>query len=179
MRLLLLAHWGLRDRLGAIAYLRAALLMLLMLLLTSASPAHAQVACAASASSVDFGTYDVLAHNPTLSNGSVQVRCTNSSNNQRAVPFTVHLSPGSAQSFGRPREARNGGEALRYQLFDSPARRDVVGDGTAGTVALSGVVLLAPQLPQTTSLTVFGVMPPRQDVPPGNFVDSLVVTVLW
>jgi spore coat protein U-like protein len=145
-----------------------------------AAPVQAQVVCAASASSVDFGIYDVLANNATLSNGSVQVRCVNSSNNQRAVPFTVQLSAGNVRSYGGQREARNGGDSLRYQLFDSAARRDVVGDGTAGTVALAGSVLLPPQLGErTATLTVFGAMPARQDVPPGVYTDSLVVTVLW
>jgi spore coat protein U-like protein len=114
---------------------------------------------------LDFGAYDVFSRVPNNNAiGTIVVRCTGSSS------ATVKLSDGLANSFA-PRTLRSRGNLLAYNLYTSAARNIVWGDGTGGTSVMS----IGKN--HTDSLDVFGSAPEGQDVPVGNYADSIVVTV--
>jgi spore coat protein U-like protein len=114
-----------------------------------------------------FGAYDVFSRLPNNNAvGTIVIRCTGSSS------ATVKLSAGFANSFA-PRRLRSGSNVLAYNLYTSAARNIVWGDGTGGTSVMS----IGKN--RTASLDVFGSVPEGQDVPVGNYADSVVVTVTF
>lgn len=141
----------------------------------SAPGRPARAACNVSATPVAFGRYDVFSALPLDSTGTVTVWCDE-------VPppdVTVAIGPSATGGGFNPRKLRHaGGSAvLQYNLFTSAAMSTVWGDGTSGTstVLIRGVRRNSP--PVVT--TIFGRVPPRQDVPAGNYSDTLTVTITW
>ena len=76
------------------------------LVMFSASEAHAAPACTISATSVNFGSYNVFTGSPTDSTGTVTVNCNGSAHN-----IIVTLSQGASATFN-PRTMTNGGGTL-------------------------------------------------------------------
>jgi spore coat protein U-like protein len=73
----------------------------------------------------------------------------------------------------------SGINALNYNIHLTPAYAQVIGDGTGGTYApsASGTVT-AGQVYQVAG-SMYGFMPPLQDVAPGVYADTIVVTVTY
>ena len=93
-----------------------------------ASDAHAQPnACTISATSVNFGTYNVFNGSDVDSTGTVTYQCKGSAHN-----VTVGLTQGASASFN-PRQMQKGAEALTYNLFLDASHSTIWGDGTSGT----------------------------------------------
>ena len=141
----------------------------LLLLLVSAAPGSAQTAssCSISATSVNFGTYNVFAGSPTQSTGTIVVDCGRS---VRTV--SVKLSRGQSGTYF-PRTLLYNGEALSYNLCRDASCTAIWGDGASGTQfftdtnARNGV----------PALTIYGAIPAGQDVRAGNYTDTVTVTV--
>ena len=128
--------------------------------------------------SIAFGTYSALSGTPIDSTGSVRITCTGSGL-LGADNGVVSISAGSSTSFTN-RTLVNGGQRLFYNLYTDAARSRVFGDGTGntGTVGFTaGGGLLGG--PSTATVPVYGRMPARQDVAPGQYIDTLIVTVTY
>jgi spore coat protein U-like protein len=67
-----------------------------------------------------------------------------------------------------------GAEALAYNLFTDAARTSVWGDGTSGTSVYSRA---NPPNNSNVNLTVYGQIPPGQDVSAGTFSDTVSATI--
>lgn len=128
--------------------------------------ADAISSCTISTTAVAFGTYNVYASTANSSTGSVTVRCNGGGT------VTITLSSGSAPTFA-PRTAKNGTNALNYNLYLDAAHTLVWGDGTGGSVVFSGVVVK--NVSQT--VTVFAQAPASQDVAVGSYSDSITATI--
>lgn len=130
-------------------------------------PAVALADCTISLGSLAFGGYDVFT---TLANDSLaQVSYSCSA---PAVSPTISISKGNAPTFS-PRRLTNGIDALSYNLFLDAARTIVWGDGTGGTstfAASMGTNLVA---------NIHGRIFARQNLPVGQYTDSLVVTIIF
>ena len=111
---------------------------------------------------VAFGTYDVYSHAPRHAAMRIRVDCPGGTAPQIAI------SRGNSPTYAA-RELRSGREALRYNLFVDPGHRVVWGDGTEGT--------RMPVASGNADVTVYGQIAPGQDVAPGTYTDTLVVTV--
>ena len=140
----------------------AAAAFLLVLFMT----ARAEASCTISTTSVAFGTYNVFSATPRDANGTVQINCTPREDIQ------VTLSRGSSSSFN-PRTLRSGTNLLNYNLFRDAARTQIWGDGTAGTLIVTGNNV------RNTTVTVFGRVPASQDATVGNYSDTIVATVIF
>jgi spore coat protein U-like protein len=84
----------------------------------------------------------------------------------------VHLtcpSPARLSLAGGPdRQLRGAKGALHYGLFLDPARSQPWGDGTRGTSTLT--------LPAgRSSATIYARVPSRQNLPPGNYSDLVLI----
>jgi spore coat protein U-like protein len=138
-----------------------------MALLVSAPSAEA--ACSVSASGVAFGLYDVFQIAPTDSTGAVTFRCT-----QRDKNIRISISQGASPTF-TPRRLTKPDDQLDYNLFLDAARTMIWGDGSGGTQTYFD------RNPQGNNvdivLTVFGRLPPGQDVSVGDYSDTVVVTI--
>jgi len=141
-----------------------------LLCLILGNGAHA--ACGVTATGVDFGIYDVFAAAPRDSAGTVTVSC------DRNPPTDVVISIGPSSTSGgfQPRQMRHASRADRmsYNLFVSPSMATVWGDGSAGT---STVQLRKVNRNRPITATIYGRIPPGQNVSVGAYTDSLTVTI--
>ncbi len=119
---------------------------------------------------LSFGTYDPLAANSTQpADASVEVTLNCTRNTAASVSFDLGIHSAGA-AFDRAM-AGPGPEHLHYQIYRDAARSQVWSGGTeALRIVAHGVA--APD-----QLTVFGRIPPSQEVEPGAYSDVLTATV--
>lgn len=133
---------------------------------------RAGAACTVSATGVDFGVYDAFLATPLDSTGSVTVTC------DQNPPYNIFVAIGPSGTSGgfAPRRMSNPGApaGLNYNLFTDPSRSVVWGDGTSGTRT---VVLNKINRNRPKSATIYGRIPPGQNVAYGRYADSLTVTI--
>jgi len=132
-----------------------------------ASDAHAQ-ACTISATSVNFGSYNVFNGSDVDSTGTVTYRCNGSAHN-----ITIGLTQGASATFN-PRQMQKGGEVLTYNLFRDASKSSIWGDGTGGT---SQYQIGNPPNNTNVNLTVYGSVPAGQDVSAGSFADTVTAVI--
>lgn len=142
---------------------RALCSSLLAMTLMLTAPA-AWSACTLSVVGVLFGNYDTFSSVPLDSTGNVNVTC------DISLPYTIALSPGAATYASR---AMSGARAsLNYNLYVDPTRLVVWGDGTGGTLSVTG-------LGTSANHTVYARVPALQKVPVGTYADTITVTVTF
>ena len=132
-----------------------------------ASDAQAQ-ACTISATSVNFGSYNVFNASDTDSTGTVTYRCNGSAHN-----ITIGLTQGASASFNQ-RQMQKGSESLTYNLFVDASRTNIWGDGTGGTSVYS---IANPPNNTNVNLTVYGRVTAGQDVSAGTFSDTVTAVI--
>ncbi|MDQ6969674.1 MAG: spore coat U domain-containing protein [Mariprofundus sp.] len=121
--------------------------------------------CIVSTTPVVFGTY--LGSAALGSTGSITTSCT-------GLPIVtavqVYMDAGQQlpASFAARKMKSQSGQSLSYNLYTDAAHTQIWGDGTPGTFS-----------PQGFDLTIFGQMPAGQPTAPGNYSDSVLVTVIW
>ncbi len=74
-----------------------------------------------------------------------------------------------------PRQMIGPGSPVRYNLYSNAGRTRVWGDGSADTVD----VRVRPQRGRSTSVAIYGRVPPAQRVTPGIYSDTIVVTLMF
>ena len=71
---------------------------------------------------------------------------------------------------------------MGYNVFADPARSQVWGTGTGGTVIASGTMTIGPGVgngTRTMTHPVYGRIPQLQDAVPGAYNDTLLVTLTY
>lgn len=143
----------------------------LVMLLTMSTETSAE--CFVTATDVQFALYDIFAPTPTDSTGTITVAC-----NETPPPVVmISIGPSSVSGGFNPRRMRHASAAdvLDYNIFIKPNMLTIWGDGTAGTdVVLRHVNRNVPKVE-----TVYVRIPPNQDVAPGDYTDTLTVTITW
>jgi spore coat protein U-like protein len=124
--------------------------------------------CSLSTTSIAFGTYNVFSSAPVDSTASVNYHCIGTT---PAVLITI--STGQSGTF-LPRQLGKGTERLAYNLFRDAARTTVWGDFTAGT---SAHIDVNPPKKDDLTVTVYGRIPPGQDISAGAYTDSVTVVM--
>ena len=141
-----------------------------LLCLILGSAAHA--ACRVTTTGINFGAYDVFAAVPRDTSGTVTVAC------DRNPPTDVTISIGASPTSGgfQPRRMRHASQAdrMNYNLFTTASMTTVWGDGSAGT---STVLLRKVNRNRPVTMTIYGRIPPGQNVSVGAYSDSLTVTI--
>jgi spore coat protein U-like protein len=134
--------------------------------------------CTVSASGIAFGNYNPLTPTGDSAAGSWSVTCNAIGSGSATVAGTLTLSTGSSGTYAA-RTMKSGALALQYNIYLTPSHIQVIGDGSAGTFALSDSgTVTAGQVYQITG-SMYGFMPPSQDVPAGSYSDSIIVTVTY
>jgi spore coat protein U-like protein len=131
--------------------------------------AHAAIKCTITTVGVAFGFYDVFSSAPLDSAGSVSIRCVGLGTG--IDPISISLSTGGSGSF-QPRTLIRGSDRMSYNLYLDAGRSQIWGDGTGGSLRYASV-----SNSQPVTLTIFGRIPPGQDVSAGTYSDTIVVTV--
>lgn len=150
------------------------------LLLAQIPDAQAAVTftCTASATAIAFGSYNPLSATGDSAVGSWTVTCNAIGSGSATVAGTLTMSTGFSGSYAA-RTMKSGSNALKYNIYLTPAYAQIIGDGSAGTYAPSDSgTVTAGQVYQVTG-NMYGFMPPSQDVPAGSYTDSIVVTVTY
>jgi len=144
------------------------LAVLLFLFLGNA--AHA--ACRVTTTGVNFGAYDVFAAVPRDTAGTVTVAC----DQNPPTDVTVAIGPSPTSGGFRPRQMRHASQAdrMNYNLFAAPSMVTVWGDGSAGT---STVLLRKVNRNRPVTTTIYGRIPPGQNVSVGAYLDAVTVTI--
>ena len=124
--------------------------------------------CTISTTPLVFGTYNVFTTAPTDSTGTVIYNC-----NGGGRTILITMTRGGSPTF-LPRQMASGPEKFSYNLFRDAARTTVWGDATAGTSAY-----FEADPPNKTDIvvTIFGRVPPGQDVRAGSYSDTVSIEV--
>lgn len=132
-----------------------------------------QATCSASAAALAFGAYTPGAGART-GNTTVSVRCT------KNTAYTVALNAGTTTGGSLvQRLMASGANTLQYNLYTTAAFASVFGDGTGGTLTAAGT---GAGVATPNTLTVFGNLPDsatNQAAVPGNYSDTILVTVTY
>lgn len=138
---------------------------------SAASPLDVTVSvtadCRIAVSDLNFGSYDALAQNsdrPLDGAADVTMRCTRSSRAAIVIDY-------GRQPSGGKRGLGMGAQQVAYQLYRDSARTQVWGDGGDALQFVSDSAR-APQ-----QFTVYGRIPPGQEVDPGVYTDVVTATV--
>ncbi len=146
------------------------------------SDVRAAVNCSVTSSAVAFGIYNPFNAFALDSTATVSVTCSLTRPETVTVPYTLGLTAGSSASFA-VRTMISGPSTLNYNLYADNARSIIWGDGSSGTSVVAGSLGLGHGLgnngTNTATHTEYARMPAQQDVLPGSYNDSIVVTVTW
>ena len=134
-----------------------------------ASDVFAQGAsCTISATSVNFGSYNVFDGPALDSTGTITYRCNGAANN-----ISISLSKGLSSTYS-PRLMSKGVEALSYNLYTNAGHTNIWGDGTSGTTVY---VFRANPPNSNVNVPIYGEVPAGQDVSAGTFSDTVSATI--
>jgi spore coat protein U-like protein len=120
-----------------------------------------------SASTLNFGTQGVLATNVDQTS-TIQVTCTNT------TPYNIGLDAGTGTGATvATRKLTSGGATVNYTLYSDTGRTTVWGN-TVSTDTVAGTGNGSAQ-----SFTVYGRIPAQTTPAPGNYADTITVTVTY
>jgi len=130
--------------------------------------------CTMNATPIGFGSYDAFPSAPLDAVGTITVNC--SRNVGRA---TVTLSVSSTSGTFNPRRMKRSGgsDLLSYNVYTDATRTAIFGDGTGGTSLVRPRRPGGPRVPWSASISMYGRIPPGQDVSVGTYSDTLTATV--
>jgi spore coat protein U-like protein len=123
--------------------------------------------CTVTDGALAFGPYSPTATGNVDQTGTFTVSCT------KGTGASVGLGDGNNFLSGA-RRMLNGTEYLTYELYKESARTNVWGNSGGAAVTVANAASNAAQ-----TLTVYGRIPPGQDVGVGNFGDSVQITVTY
>ena len=131
-----------------------------------ASDASAQApSCTISATSVNFGNYNVFNGTALDSTGTITYRC-----NATAANITISLTQGAEHHVQSAADVTRAPRSSSYNLYQNAARTNIWGDGTSGTAVYSRA---NPPNNSNVNVTVYGRVPAGQDVSAGTFSDTV------
>jgi spore coat protein U-like protein len=147
------------------SHLRPVALAALLLGLTLPGAARAANNCnIITTGAVTFGTYLWTNPSPTDSVGTISYNCNS--------PAAVLLSAGNS-GIASQRTLVSGTDKLNYNLYQDAGRRQIWGDFFTG-----GVPEFVVQSGRS-DLSVYGRIPPGQNVAPGTYSDTVTITFLF
>lgn len=150
-------------------------ILLAVLALAGAPSPAAAVNCGnLNATAIDFGTYNPNRVSATLSQGTVNVRCTGLGK-IKGKSVRITLESGSSGNCA-DRHMTSGQGVLRYGLYRDAAHTRPVGRASHGCVDLFGPALV-PKGDLDLSLTIYGLIPPGQPIAAGVYADNIHLVI--
>jgi spore coat protein U-like protein len=137
------------------------------------SPETVSALCTVSTAPADFGSYNVLLPSANDIVTSITVEC----NDTPPPDVTISIGPSPNSGGFDPRQMRlvSGSEFIDYNLYTDSGRTQIWGDGSGSTFTLTDKVFR--RTPWIAS--VYGRIPPGQDVSIGTYNETLTVTIVW
>lgn len=118
---------------------------------------------------LSFNTYDPLSANaaqPADASVDLTVNCTRNTSASVSFDLGLHSASGNGRGMNGP-----GAEVLQYQIYRDAAHSQIWARGS------EAMRLITHGVSSPDQLTVFGRIPPRQEVEPGAYTDVLTATV--
>lgn len=131
---------------------------------------NVQASCQVTANDLSFGNYSPNASTDNKAQSDLRVTCSPN------VQYNIALNAGTGTGASIDnRKMTFGGSTLSYQLYRTSSRNpnEVWGD-TVGSNTMQGNGTGTPQ-----TYPVYGTIPANQLVPPGTYVDTITVNVLF
>ncbi len=153
----------------------------LILLLAAAPAARAAVTvnCTVTAGGIAFGIYNPFNTVGDASTGSLVVTCTGSGTGTTTVTVDVSLSTGISGTYST-RTMLSGVNVLNYNIYWSAAYQQIMGNGTGGSYSgQAGPIAISAGGSVQATGTMYGYVPPQQNVAPGGYSDVITVTVTY
>lgn len=149
-------------------------------LLGAGVPAAAATwSCTVSVPALSFGAYNPFLATPDEVNDTITATCTLLTGTAATVSLTDSFSTGSSNTYAT-RTMLSGANKLNYNLYKDAAYTQIRGNGTGGSVTGTATLNLTSTNPvQSVSGTIYGQIPARQNVAPGTYTDTLVVTITF
>jgi len=149
-------------------------ILLLATMLVAVTSAQAQLTtCTVSTSGVAFSPYNPLPGQSADTTGIISVTCSGVG----MANYTVTINSGLGSFSGRKMFA--GSHSLTYNLYKDSGFTQVWGDGTAGTVTVTGSTTVV-VFPVTTNYVVYSRIAGGQNTAKvGAYADSLMVRVTY
>jgi spore coat protein U-like protein len=147
--------------------------------LSCAVAVQAAGTCGISAIGPAFGVYNPLNAAPVTSNGSVTATCNWTSGGSTNFNIVSSYSGGSS---GNPadRFMLSGGNRLYYNIYFDAAFTQIRGNGTGGTQTGAASLRVSNGQPTASATSpIYGRIPAGQNVAPGSYSDSIVVTITF
>ena len=143
-----------------------------MLLLFASDPAPSwAVQCDVVATPMSFGAYDPLSPVPLSATSGLSISCKPPN---KTFTVTIQINSGGG-SLAQRTMVSPSGEQMLYNIYADPAHSTILGDGTGGSVSPSRTVSkTAPW-----NLTLYGLIPALQNLPPGIYADTLTATIFF
>jgi len=158
---------------------RAAPGLALCLAVACGPAAAATYTCTLSVTAPNFGAYNPFQTTPDQVNGTLSATCTLLTGGAATVSLLDSFSTGSSNSY-TTRTLVSGAGTLNYNLYKDAAYTQVRGNGTGGSLTGSATLNLTSTNPvQTVSGTIYGQIPAGQNVAPGTYTDTIVVTLTF
>lgn len=124
-------------------------------------------ACSVNTQALGYGDYNVFSNQHLESVATISITC------DAVSSYDIALSPGGSGSYAA-RSMANGAHRLNYNLYTDAARNTIWGDGTSGTVTVSGTFSITST---ASNHTIYGRIPARQNAYIGSYSDTVTVTV--
>ncbi len=153
-----------------------------LILLLIPTVAMSSGSCNVAVSDVALGVYDVFSTLPTDGTGAVAITCTDDGapgGLNVDVSITLTASAVSGTTANRQMARIGGVERLNYNLFRDAGYTQIWGD-TPGVDDLLVNNVKVPKrgsITVTPPVTIYGRIPPGQQVPVGTYADSVVLTI--
>jgi spore coat protein U-like protein len=135
--------------------------------------------CSVSATGPNFGVYNPFATTPDEENGTLSATCTLLSGGAATVNITDSFSTGSSGTYSN-RTMLSGANVLNYNLYYDAGYTEIRGNGTGGSQTGGATLNLTSANPtQTATGTIYGKINAGQNVAPGTYTDTIVVTITF
>lgn len=160
------------------AWSAARALALAGMVLAAGPAARAAATCGfLSSSSTAFGVYDTATSAPTDTVAIIQVRCESTDAGNPNITLTMGIGTGAGGSVNNRRMQLAGGSDLLYYGLFRDAGRSAVWGYTPGLDAVTQVAKVQNNRMVDATFTVYGRIRAQQDVTPGDYIDSVQVTL--
>jgi spore coat protein U-like protein len=144
-----------------------------------AGTSFAAATCTITSTGPAFGNYDPFNATATTANGSVLATCTWTGGGATTLNLVASYSAGNSGSYPN-RYMLSGTERLNYNIYFDSTYTSIRGNGTAGTVSGSATITVSNAVRTATATgTLFGMIPARQNIRPGSYTDTIVITLTY
>ena len=135
--------------------------------------------CSLTVTALNFGAYNPFQTTPNQVNGTISATCSLLTGNAATVTLLDTFSTGSSNSYAT-RTLVSGASTLNYNIYKDAAYTQIRGNGTGGSLTGSATLNLTTTNPvQSVSGTIYGQIPAGQNVAPGTYTDTMVVTLTF